>query len=225
MSLKANILNLKAELPEGVTMIAVSKTHPPEAVLEAYRAGQHIFGENRVQELVPKAETLPKDIEWHLIGHLQTNKVKFIVPFVALIHSIDSFKLLKEVNKEAAKCNRVVDCLLQVYIASEETKFGLNNEELFDLLSNSEVKSFSNCRIVGLMGMATFTENRDQIRREFRHLKELFENVKVKFPFLHPHFKEISMGMSSDFDIAIEEGSTIIRVGSAIFGEREYQRT
>lgn len=209
----------------GVTLVAVSKTHPPELVLEAYSVGQRVFGENRVQELLSKAEVLPKDIEWHLIGHLQTNKVKYIVPFVALIHSIDSYKLLNEVNKEAAKCNRVVDCLLQVYIASEETKFGLSDEELFELLSISEVQSFKNCRIVGLMGMATFTENRNQIRSEFQHLKELFENAKVKFPFLNPHFKQLSMGMSSDFDIAIEEGSTLIRVGSAIFGDREYQRT
>jgi pyridoxal phosphate enzyme (YggS family) len=225
VDLKTIISNFKAELPQGVTLVAVSKTHPFEAVMDAYSAGQRIFGENRVQELLPKAEALPKDIEWHLIGHLQTNKVKYIVPFVALIHSIDSFKLLKEVNKEATKCNRVVDCLLQVYIASEETKFGLNEEELFELLSNTEIISFKNCRIVGLMGMATFTENRNQIRSEFQHLKELFEKVKVKYPFLNPHFKELSMGMSSDFDIAIEEGSTLIRVGSAIFGDREYQRT
>lgn len=225
MGIRQNIKNLRATLPGNVRLIAVSKTHPMDEIMEAYNEGHRVFGENRVQELLPKYDALPKDIEWHLIGHLQTNKVKHIVPFVSLIHSIDSFKLLKEVNKEAAKSNRVVDCLLQVYIASEETKFGLSAEELFDLLSNSEVQSFNNCRIVGLMGMATFTENHDQIRKEFQHLFELFKKVKSTFPFLMPNFKELSMGMSSDFEIAIEEGSTLIRVGSAIFGEREYQHT
>lgn len=225
MDLKTIISNFKAELPQGVNLVAVSKTHPLEVVMEAYIAGQRKFGENRVQELLSKAEVLPKDIEWHLIGHLQTNKVKYIVPFISLIHSIDSFKLLKEVNKEAAKCNRLVDCLLQVYIANEETKFGLSDSELFELLSNSEFHNFKNCRIVGLMGMATFTNDQNQIRSEFKHLKELFEKSKEKFSFLNPHFKELSMGMSSDFDIAIEEGSTLIRVGSAIFGDREYHRT
>jgi hypothetical protein len=225
VGISQNIRNLRATLPENVRLIAVSKTHPLDVLMEAYNEGQRVFGENRVQELLPKYEALPKDIEWHLIGHLQTNKVKYIVPFVSLIHSIDSFKLLKEVNKEAARCNRVVDCLLQVYIASEETKFGLNDQELFDLLSNSEVQSFQNCRIIGLMGMATFTENQDQVRTEFQHLFELFKKVKATFPFLMPNFKELSMGMSNDYEIAIEEGSTLIRVGSAIFGEREYQHT
>ncbi len=225
MNLKTNLQSFKSELPQGVKLVAVSKTHPSEVVMEAYNAGQRIFGENRVQELLTKAEVLPNDIEWHLIGHLQTNKVKYIVPFISLIHSIDSFKLLKEVNKEATKCSRVVDCLLQIYIANEETKFGLNDSELFELLSNSEFQNLKNCRIVGLMGMATFTDNRKQIRSEFQHLKVLFEKAKDKFPFLNPHFKELSMGMSSDFDIAIEEGSTLIRVGSAIFGNRKYQRT
>lgn len=225
MGISQNIKNLRATLPGNVRLIAVSKTHPLDEIMEAYNEGQRVFGENRVQELLPKYDALPKDIEWHLIGHLQTNKVKYIVPFVSLIHSIDSFKLLKEVNKEAAKSNRVVDCLLQVYIASEETKFGLSDEELFDLISNTEVKSFQNCRIVGLMGMATFTENQVQIRNEFQHLFGLFKKVESSFPFLMPNFKELSMGMSNDYEIAIEEGSTLIRVGSAIFGDREYQHT
>jgi hypothetical protein len=225
VGISQNIKNLRATLPGNVRLIAVSKTHPLDEIMEAYNEGQRVFGENRVQELLPKYDALPKDIEWHLIGHLQTNKVKYIVPFVSLIHSIDSFKLLKEVNKEAAKSNRVVDCLLQVYIASEETKFGLSDEELFDLISNTEVKSFQNCRIVGLMGMATFTENQVQIRNEFQHLFGLFKKVESSFPFLMPNFKELSMGMSNDYEIAIEEGSTLIRVGSAIFGDREYQHT
>lgn len=225
MGISQNIKNLRATLPGNVRLIAVSKTHPMDEIMEAYNEGHRVFGENRVQELLPKYDALPKDIEWHLIGHLQTNKVKYIVPFVSLIHSIDSFKLLKEVNKEAAKSKRVVDCLLQVYIASEETKFGLSDEELFDLISNTEVQSFQNCRIVGLMGMATFTENQIQIRNEFQHLFGLFKKVESSFPFLMPNFKELSMGMSNDYEIAIEEGSTLIRVGSAIFGDREYQHT
>lgn len=225
MGISQNIKNLRATLPGNVRLIAVSKTHPMDEIMEAYNEGHRVFGENRVQELLPKYDALPKDIEWHLIGHLQTNKVKYIVPFVSLIHSIDSFKLLKEVNKEAAKSKRVVDCLLQVYIASEETKFGLSDEELFDLISNTEVQSFQNCRIVGLMGMATFTENQVQIRNEFQHLFGLFKKVESSFPFLMPNFKELSMGMSNDYEIAIEEGSTLIRVGSAIFGDREYQHT
>jgi hypothetical protein len=225
VGISQNIKNLRATLPGNVRLIAVSKTHPMDEIMEAYNEGHRVFGENRVQELLPKYDALPKDIEWHLIGHLQTNKVKYIVPFVSLIHSIDSFKLLKEVNKEAAKSKRVVDCLLQVYIASEETKFGLSDEELFDLISNTEVQSFQNCRIVGLMGMATFTENQIQIRNEFQHLFGLFKKVESSFPFLMPNFKELSMGMSNDYEIAIEEGSTLIRVGSAIFGDREYQHT
>ncbi len=222
MSTEQNLLQLKGQIPAGVTLIAVSKTHSAKLVMQAYNAGQRVFGENRVQELLSKQPILPADIEWHLIGHLQTNKVKYIAPFVALIHSVDSLKLLKEINKEAAKNSRVIDCLLQVYIAQEETKFGLSQEELFELIENPEVGSLKNCRIVGLMGMATFTDNENQIRNEFRMLKGIFDTIKVRYNYLSPYFNEISMGMSSDYAIAIEEGTTMIRVGSAIFGEREY---
>lgn len=225
MSTEQNLLQLKRQIPAGIKLIAVSKTHPAEVVMQAYSAGQRVFGENRVQELLSKQPILPTDIEWHLIGHLQTNKVKYIAPFVALIHSVDSLKLLKEINKEAAKNSRVIDCLLQVYIAQEETKFGLSQEELFELIENPEVQALNNCRIVGVMGMATFTDNENQIRNEFRMLKGIFDTIKVRYNYLSPYFNEISMGMSSDYAIAIEEGTTMIRVGSAIFGEREYNGT
>lgn len=225
MSIEQNLLQLRGQIPAGVTLVAVSKTHPAEVVMQAYNAGQRVFGENRVQELLSKQPILPADIDWHLIGHLQTNKVKYIAPFVALIHSVDSLKLLKEINKEAAKNSRVIDCLLQVYIAQEETKFGLSLEELFELIENPEVQTLNNCRIVGLMGMATFTDNENQIRNEFRMLKGIFDTIKVRYNYLSPYFNEISMGMSSDYAIAIEEGTTMIRVGSAIFGEREYNGT
>ncbi len=225
MSIEQNLLQLKGQIPAGVTLIAVSKTHPAEVVMQAYNAGQRVFGENRVQELLSKQTVLPADINWHLIGHLQTNKVKYIAPFVALIHSVDSLKLLKEINKEASKNSRVIDCLLQVYIAQEETKFGLSQEELFELIENPEVQTLNNCRIVGVMGMATFTNNENQIRNEFRMLKGIFDTIKIRYNYLSPYFNEISMGMSSDYTIAIEEGTTMIRVGSAIFGEREYNGT
>lgn len=222
MNIPEQIEKIKRELPQHVKLIAVSKTHPVNVILEAYNAGHKIFGENRVQELISKYSEMPKDIEWHLIGHLQTNKVKYIAPFVSLIHSVDSLKLLSVINKEAQKCNRVIDCLLQVYIASEETKFGLSADELHELLQNPEFKQLQNVRICGLMGMATFTDNMEQVRMEFRFLKNLFNEVKQTY-FRHlPWFKELSMGMSGDYRIAIEEGSTMVRIGSNIFGHRSY---
>ncbi|MDI3526645.1 MAG: dependent protein, partial [Tenuifilum sp.] len=212
----------KSELPSHVKLIAVSKTHPVEAIMEAYNAGHRLFGENKVQELVSKYEQMPKDIEWHLIGHLQTNKVKYIAPFVSLIHSVDSLKLLKTINKEAAKNNRVIDCLLQVHIAQEETKFGLSTQELHDILKSPELDQLNNIRICGLMGMATFTDNIQQVRNEFRNLKNIFDEVKNAYFQMESFFKEISMGMSGDYRIAIEEGSTMVRIGSNIFGHRIY---
>lgn len=222
MSIPENITKIKGELPRNVKLIAVSKTHPVSVIMEAYRTGHKIFGENRVQELVAKFDEMPKDIEWHLIGHLQTNKVKYIAPFVSLIHSVDSLKLLSVINKEAQKCDRVIDCLLQVYIASEETKFGLSADELHELLQSPELDQMQNIRICGLMGMATFTDNMQQVRMEFRFLKNLFDEVKQKYFQGKPWFKELSMGMSSDYQIAIEEGSTMVRIGSNIFGHRSY---
>ncbi|HDP75945.1 MAG TPA: YggS family pyridoxal phosphate-dependent enzyme [Bacteroidales bacterium] len=222
MSISEQLLKLKSELPQHVKLIAVSKTHPVSVIMEAYNAGHKIFGENRVQELISKYNEMPKDIEWHLIGHLQTNKVKYILPFVSLIHSVDSLKLLSVINKEAQKCNRVVNCLLQVYIASEETKYGLSADELHELLQSSELEQMQNIRICGMMGMATFTDNMEQVRMEFRFLKNLFNEVKQNYFNNHHWFKELSMGMSSDYRIAIEEGSTMVRIGSNIFGHRSY---
>jgi len=201
-------------------LVAVSKTKPVELIQEAYNIGQRFFGENKVQELVSKAETLPKDIQWHLIGHLQSNKVKYIAPFVSLIHSIDSFKLLQEVNKQAQINNRVIDCLIQIYIAQEDTKFGLDVNEAKELLNNKEFAELKNIKIVGLMGMATNTNNIDQIRTEFKSLKSFFDELKLKIKLSNVDLKEISMGMSSDYEIALEEGSTFIRVGSSLFGSR-----
>lgn len=201
-------------------LLAVSKTHSPELILEAYQTGCKVFAENRVQELVQKYETLPKDIEWHLIGTLQSNKVKYIAEFVHLIHSIDKFSLLEEVNKQAKKCNRVIDCLLQIHIAEEETKFGFDFEEAYQLLQDSKFEALENICIKGVMGMATFTDNTTKIRNEFRSLKDFFEKIKNQINKKNVVMKEISMGMSSDYEIAIEEGSTYIRVGSAIFGKR-----
>jgi len=217
-----NIKSVKKTLSENITLVAVSKTKPSEMIMEAYKSGHRIFGENKVQELVYKSETLPDDIVWHMIGHLQTNKVKHIAPFVKMIHSVDSVKLLVTINKEAKKNNRVIDCLLQVKIASEETKFGLTVEQIKDILRLEEISSLENIRIVGLMGMATFTNDKLQIRQEFRNLKRIFDNIKQGHFTEEPSFKEISMGMSGDYEIAVEEGSTIIRVGSHIFGERIY---
>lgn len=223
MSIAENLQKINNSLHPGVQLIAVTKTHPVERLQELYDAGHRVFGENKVQELCDKQVLLPKDIQWHLIGHLQTNKVKYIAPFIQLIHSVDSIKLLAEIDKQAERNQRVIDCLLQIYLAKEETKFGLSEEELYDLLGSDKLKSFSHIRIVGLMGMASNTEDRDQIRSEFRHLKRLFEHCKLNFPE-KADWKEISMGMSSDYSIAMEEGSTMVRVGSSLFGQRKYSQ-
>ncbi|MBA4055149.1 MAG: YggS family pyridoxal phosphate-dependent enzyme [Marivirga sp.] len=220
MNIKNNINNLRQNLPKGCKLIAVSKTKPIEKILEAYEAGQRIFGENKVQELVPKHDALPKDIEWHMIGHLQTNKVKYIAPFITLIHSVDSFKLLEEINRQAERANRVISCLLQIHIAEEETKFGFSEEELMDLLHSENVKGLHHILIVGLMGMATLTNDTNQIKREFKSLKSLFDKIRSLPLLSQVEMKELSMGMSSDYAIAVSEGSTMIRVGTAIFGER-----
>jgi len=221
MSIKENLHHIKSALPSGVTLIAVTKTHPVEKLMEVYNAGHRIFGENKVQEMCDKYEALPKDIEWHLIGHLQSNKVKYIAPFVSLIHSVDSLKLLQEINRQALKNGRVIDCLLQIYIAAEETKFGLSFEEAEELLSCEAFQQLRNIRITGLMGMATNTEDQAQVRNEFRSLKAFFDRLKPSYPAL----SIISMGMSSDYHVAIGEGSTMIRVGSSIFGNRNYPAT
>ena len=218
MTIASNIHQLKSEIPGHVTLVAVSKTKPVEAIMETYAAGQRVFGENKVQEMADKYEQLPKDIQWHLIGHLQTNKVKYIAPFVHLIHSVDSVKLLQEINKQAKKNERVIDCLLQVHIAKEETKFGMDFEEVNAVLGSEELRSFENVRIRGLMGMATFTEDESIIHDEFRSLSQFFRQ-KIS-GIQAPQFDILSMGMSGDYRIAIEEGSTMIRVGSSIFGTR-----
>jgi len=204
----------------NTTLVAVSKTKPNEAIMNLYAQGQRIFGENRVQELVEKHEALPKDIDWHLIGHLQTNKVKYIAPFVRMIHSVDSLKLLKEINKQAAKNERVIDCLLQMDIADESTKFGLDESEVLDLLRSTEFKKMQHIRIVGVMGMATFTPDTAQVRDEFRQLAAISKQLKGDFFGENEAFKEISMGMSGDYQLAIVEGSTMVRIGSLLFGGR-----
>jgi hypothetical protein len=221
MSIKNNIESITQTLPHGCRLIIVSKTQPPERIQEAYTTGHRHFGENKAQELAHKFEILPKNIQWHMIGHLQTNKVKYIAPFVFLIHSVDSLKLLQEIDKQAKKNNRIIDCLLQIYIAKEETKFGFSEEEVLTLLQSSSLLQLPNIRIVGLMAMATFTEDKTQVRKEFKVLKALFEKIKT-MPNLPPtiSMQELSMGMSNDFLIAAEEGSTLVRIGTAIFGER-----
>jgi PLP dependent protein len=221
MNIKFNLSNIQSEFSgTKAKLIAVSKTQPIEKIQEAYLAGQRLFGENKAQEMATKFEQLPKDIEWHMIGHLQTNKVKYIAPFVALIHSVDSLKLLQEINKQATRCNRVIPCLLQVHIAKEETKFGFDETEVVSLISNNELESLTHIRITGLMGMATFTENEVLIRGEFQTLKNIFDKMNaMKLPS-NVEMKELSMGMSSDYKIALLEGSTLVRVGTAIFGER-----
>lgn len=224
MSIAKNLEIIKSEIPQHVKLVAVSKTHPIESIIQAYNLGHKIFGENKVQELVQKHESLPKDIEWHMIGHLQTNKVKFIAPFVSLIHSVDSLKLLKEINKEALKNNRIINVLLEIFIAHEETKFGLNQDEASEILNSKEYSLLKNIQVCGVMGMATYTENIKTIKTEFDNLKHIFTFLKAKYFSKNTDFKEISMGMSSDFKLAIESGSTIIRVGSMIFGERDYSK-
>ena len=222
MSISSILSSIKTDLPDHVRLVAVSKFHPVEMIEEAYHAGQRIFGENHVQEMTQKHELLPKDIEWHFIGHLQTNKVKYIAPFVSLIHSVDSFKLLKEINKQAEKSQRVISCLLQIHIAQEETKFGFSFDECRTMLQEEEWKTLTHVQLCGVMGMATFTDDVQEVRNEFRSLKKFFDEIKENY-FSHiDAFHEISMGMTDDYPIAIEEGSTLIRIGTKIFGERVY---
>ena len=219
MSIQQNLNTIKSQLPAHVTLVAVSKTKPVADLMEAYNAGQRIFGENKIQEMTDKWEVMPKDIEWHMIGHVQTNKVKYMAPYVSLIHGVDSLKLLQEINKQAAKNNRVIDCLLQVYIAEEESKFGLDEQELEEILSSTEFKQLKNIRIVGLMGMATFTENKNQIEKEFKHLKTIFDKHN-QLETSNLKLETLSMGMSGDYQLAISCGSTMVRIGSSIFGSR-----
>lgn len=233
MSIAQNLTKIKSQLPAHVTLVAVSKTKPVSDLMEAYHAGQRIFGENKIQEMTEKWEQMPKDIEWHMIGHVQTNKVKYMAEYVSLIHGVDSLKLLQEINKQAKKHNRVIDCLLQIHIAEEETKFGLDEHELDEILTRvyeqceakqiqNDKNEFENIRIVGLMGMATFTENQNQIEKEFNHLKAIFDNYK-KLNTEHCQLNTLSMGMSGDYQLAISCGSTMVRIGSSIFGTRNYQ--
>lgn len=222
MSIVDSLASVKATLPGSIKLIAVSKTHSTERILEAYNAGQRAFGENKVQELVPKYEALPKDIEWHLIGHLQRNKVKLVVPFVSLIHSVDSEKLLSAIDQEAEKAEREVKCLIQVHIAEEETKFGFTLDEAFRFFVDKRPAAYKHVRIAGLMGMATLTDDTTRIRKEFSLLHDLFEKVRAEGNVTKEDFSTLSMGMSSDYPIAVESGSTMVRVGSAIFGKRDY---
>ena len=215
-----NISNLSEKIPHNVTLVAVSKTKPPELLMEAYNAGQRHFGENKVQELVAKQETLPGDIKWHFIGHLQRNKVKYIAAFTHLIHGVDSLKLLKEINKQGVKHNRVISVLLQFHIAEEESKFGLDLSEAKELLNSESFAGLTNIRIDGVMGMATFTDNRNQIKNEFKSLKTIFDDLKIDHFNQSENFNILSMGMSGDYELAIEEGSTMVRIGSTIFGAR-----
>ena len=216
MSIADNIKKIKAQIPDNVSLVAVSKTKSNEEIMEAYQAGQRVFGENKVQEMTQKWSDLPKDIEWHMIGHVQRNKVKYMAPYVALIHGVDSLKLLREINKQAKKENRQIACLLQMHIAEEDTKFGFDEKELKALLDSSELQDLEHVRIAGLMGMATFTDNTAQIQKEFRLLKSMYETAKK----LLTGISQLSMGMSGDYNIAIEEGSTMVRIGSSIFGAR-----
>jgi PLP dependent protein len=224
MSVKENLASVLQTIPPHVKLVAVSKTMPNEAIMEAFDAGQRHFGENKAQEIIRKQQELSSDIQWHFIGHLQTNKVKFIAPFVDLIESVDSLKLLREINKQGEKAERIVPCLLQFHIAEEETKFGLDLSEAKELIDAIEKEQMQNIQIKGVMGMATFTENEEQVRKEFKQLKKYFEIIKAEHFHSKDGFKEISMGMSGDYLIAIEEGSTIVRIGSSIFGERNYSK-
>ena len=216
MSIKNKLQNIKLNLPKNITLVAVSKTKPVELLNEAYNQGQRIFGENKVQEMVDKFEKMPKDIKWHMIGHLQTNKVKYIASFVSLIHGVDSLKLLKEINKQATKHNRVIDCLIQIKIATEDTKFGMSLNDLQLLLKSDEFKTLDNIRIKGLMGMASFTTDNLQIESEFKYLKSIFDQLKKKYSDI----EILSMGMSNDYKLATKYGSNMIRIGSHIFGSR-----
>lgn len=216
MSIQSNLQHIKSTIPSNVTLVAVSKTKPVSDLMKAYEAGQRIFGENKIQEMTEKWEQLPKDIQWHMIGHVQTNKVKYMAEYVNLIHGVDSLKLLQEIDKQAQKHNRVIDCLLQIYIAEEETKFGLDEKELKELLSSEAFKQLKNIKVIGLMGMATFTENQEQIQKEFTRLKSVFDTFSTD----NPQFTILSMGMSGDYQLAIACGSTMVRIGSSIFGLR-----
>ena len=224
MSIENNLLQIKSQLPDHVTLVAVSKTKPIADLMEAYNAGQRIFGENKIQEMTDKWEEMPKDIQWHMIGHVQTNKVKFMAEYVSLIHGVDSLKLLQEINKQAKKHNRVIDCLLQIYIAEEESKFGLDEEELNEILKQvqNDKDNYKNIRIVGLMGMATFTDNQNQIKKEFDNLKNIFDKINADAISKDAinRVSILSMGMSGDYNLAIECGSTMVRIGSSIFGTR-----
>jgi pyridoxal phosphate enzyme (YggS family) len=220
--IQAEIQSIRQELPEGVRLVAVSKYHPVEALQEAYKVGQRIFGESKVQEMTIKYETLPKDIEWHFIGHLQTNKIKYMASYVSLIHGVDSYKLLSEINKQAAKAGRIIPCLLQIHIAKEETKFGFTPEECMAMLEEGAWRTLTHVQIAGVMGMATNTDDLIQVEAEFATLSSLFQCMKEIYFADTPAFKEISMGMSDDYPIAIRQGSTLIRIGSRIFGARNY---
>ena len=218
MDISENIKKYKSELPENVKLVAISKTKPNEDLMDAYRAGQRIFGENKIQEMTDKWEELPKDIEWHMVGHVQRNKVKYMAPYVSLIHAVDSLKLLKEINKRAKQNDRVINCLLQIKIAEEDSKFGISAEDAREILNSEAYSGMNNVKVIGLMGMATFTDDEDQVRSEFKHLKSVFDEMRDQ----HPDLKEISMGMSGDYQIAVECGSTMVRIGSSIFGARNY---
>ena len=218
MSIATNLNTIKEILPDHVTLVAVSKTKSNEEILEAYKSGQRVFGENKIQEMAQKWETLPNDIQWHMIGHVQRNKVKYMAEFVTLIHGVDSLKLLMEINKQAKKYNRKISVLMQMHIAEEDTKFGLDMSELDAIINSEEFRQFENIKIVGIMGMATFTSDKTQIRKEFKHLKCIFDELKI----LLPDVSILSMGMSGDYIIAIEEGSNMVRIGSSIFGSRNY---
>ena len=219
MSIQQNLLQIKSQIPNDVTLVAVSKTKPVEDLMEAYNAGQRIFGENKIQEMTEKWQQMPKDIEWHMIGHVQSNKVKYMVPYVKLIQGVDSLKLLKEINRQAVRWRKKINCLLQIHIAEEETKFGLDENELIELLNSDEFKEMSNIKVIGLMGMATFTENQEQIKKEFNYLKSLFDKYK-KLSTENFQLTTLSMGMSGDYQLAIDCGSTMVRIGSSIFGGR-----
>lgn len=222
MDIQANLKEILDNLPKNVSLVAISKFHPNESIEKAYQAGQRIFGESREQELSIKQAKLPKDIEWHFIGHLQTNKVKYIVPYIAMIHTVDTYKLLVEINKQAAKINRIIPCLLEIHIAQEKNKYGFTFDTCRQMLQNDDWKGLTNINIAGVMGMATNTDDQNQIRKEFASLKDFFNELKQSFFSDTNTFKEISMGMSHDYLLAIQEGSTMVRVGSKIFGERIY---
>ena len=224
MNIEQSLNNIKQSLPENVTLVAVSKTKPVADLMEAYEAGQRIFGENKVQEMTDKWEQMPKDIQWHMIGHVQTNKVKYMAPFVSLIHGVDSLKLLKEINKQAKKNDRVINCLLQMHIADEETKFGMDEQELSDLLNSEVFTQMENVKVKGLMGMATFTEDTAQIKQEFTALKNIFDKLKEKATTKNFEPDTLSMGMSGDYEIAVTCGSNMVRIGSSIFGARQYNK-